>query len=283
MRLRVLSDLHVEAAAFEPPRVEADLVVLAGDVHNGELAPRWARAACPVDEIVMVAGNHEFYGGEYEQTLARMRVAANDAGVHLLENEAAVFGRARVLGCTLWTDYRVFEAPGRAPSLPARAAMDANRTLLADYWAIRVADGAGDRLFAPEDSAALHARSRQWLRRELARPWDGPTVVVTHHLPSWRSVHPHFAAWVSNAGFASELDDLVGLADLWVHGHTHTTHGYRVGGAQVVCNPRGYPRAARAQAPGGEPSRRSLPPLAQGPVFENPGFDPGLIVEVGAG
>ncbi len=27
---------------------------------------------------------------------------------------------------------------------------------------------------------------------------------------------------------------------LWVHGHTHSSHDYRVGPCRVVCNPRGY-------------------------------------------
>lgn len=282
MRLRILSDLHVEAAPFSPPHSDADLVVLAGDVHNGELAPRWARAAFPRDEIVMVAGNHEFYGDEYEQALARMRVAASETGVRLLENEATVVGGVRVLGCTLWTDYRLFETPGRAPALPAQAAMDANRRLLADYRAIRVADGPGLRLFAPEDSAILHARSRLWLREELGRPWPGPTVVVTHHLPSWRSVHPDFAGWVTNAGFASELDELVALADLWIHGHTHTTQDYRIGGTRVVCNPRGYPRPRAPQASADEDAPSSTQPAEAQTVFENPGFAPGLVVELRA-
>jgi hypothetical protein len=34
VRLRVLSDLHVEFAAFEPPPVDVDAVVLAGDINR---------------------------------------------------------------------------------------------------------------------------------------------------------------------------------------------------------------------------------------------------------
>ena len=290
MRLRVLSDLHVEVAGFEPAPAEADLVVLAGDIHNGELAPRWARAAFPDREIVLVAGNHEFYDGEYFETLERMRAVARETGVRLLENEAIVIGGVRLLGCTLWTDFRLFEAPGREPALSARSAMDANRRLLADYAAIRLADGSGKRLFSPEDAARLHEVSRTWLRTELRRRWDGPTVVVTHHLPSWRSVHPAFATWVTNAGFASELDDLVECADLWIHGHTHTTQSYRIGRARVVCNPRGYPRGYPPGDPRGQPPENPAeaaspgiePGPARPPVFENPDFDPGLLVEVRA-
>lgn len=275
MRLLVLSDLHVEHAAFDPPAFEADLVVLAGDIHNGAESLRWARAAFPRHELVQIAGNHEFYDGEYDETLLQMREAAREFGIHFLENDAIVIDGVRFLGCTLWTDFRIFEAPGRARQLDAAAAMDANRRLIADFFAIRV--GEDRRPFTPEDSVALHRRSRAWLDIELERLHPGPTVVVSHHLPSWRSVHPDFAAWVTNASFASDLDALVERSDLWIHGHTHTTQAFRAGRARVACNPRGYPAGVSgARAP--EPQRvaAQAPPQA----FENPVFAPGLVLEV---
>ena len=72
-------------------------------------------------------------------------------------------------------------------------------------------------------------------------------------------MHPDFAAWVSNASFASDLDHLVARTDCWIHGHTHASRRYRLGQAEVACNPRGYPRT---------------------PGFENAGFDPGFCIEV---
>ena len=42
MRIRLLSDLHLEYCLWEPPKVEADVVVLAGDIHNGLAGIRWA-------------------------------------------------------------------------------------------------------------------------------------------------------------------------------------------------------------------------------------------------
>ena len=262
MRLLVLSDLHVEQAPFDAPQVAADVVVLAGDIHNGEAAMHWARGAFPSLPIVQIAGNHEFYDGEYAQVLQRMRDAARRLGIDFLENERTQLGGVRFLGCTLWTDFRIFEAPGRALRLDAAAAMAANRRLLADYFAISVDEDGARRRFDPLDAARLHAASRAWLERSLAEPFDGPTVVVTHHLPSWRCVHPDYAAWVTNAGYASELDELVTRADVWIHGHTHTSQRHAFGRARLLCNARGYPR-------GGEPLQ-----------FENPGFDPGCVLEL---
>lgn len=61
MRILVLSDLHVEFAPFEPNLKAtdlADVVVLAGDIHQGVTGLTWARQNFPRKEIVYVAGNH---------------------------------------------------------------------------------------------------------------------------------------------------------------------------------------------------------------------------------
>lgn len=293
----MLSDLHVEQAPFEPTPAEADVVVLAGDVHNGGAALRWARAAFPDQPIVQVAGNHEFYDGSHGEVLASMRQAARELGIHFLENDAVEIAGVRFLGCTLWTDYRVFEDGSRGQRLTQQAAMDANRRLLADYFAIAVDEPAGRRRFEPADSARLHAHSRAWLASALDERFDGPTVVVTHHLPSWRSVHPEFARWVTNAGFVSDVDALVERATLWLHGHTHTTQSYAIGATRVACNPRGYPRlpaaalgvddtAMPAVRRGGRPGPgAAVDPATQArpSAFENRDFDPAFVLTLGRG
>jgi hypothetical protein len=42
MRLHILSDLHLEFEPFTPPAVEADAVILAGDVSTGRNGLKWA-------------------------------------------------------------------------------------------------------------------------------------------------------------------------------------------------------------------------------------------------
>lgn len=272
MRLLVLSDLHVEAAAYQPQPVDCDAVVLAGDIGNGVAAIRWAAQAFAGLPIIYVPGNHEFYGGAWQQTLAQMRDAACATGVHLLERDAKVLGSVRFLGCTLWTDFAVYERAGRGHQLSRQQAQQMSLPYMADYRAIAVlghaqsdhpgATGAADtyRLLTPQDTADDHQRCRAWLAQQLAQPFDGATVVVTHHLPSWQSVSPLFAHAVTNAAFVSDCDDLVRQADVWIHGHTHVSRRYRLGDCLVVCNPRGYPRGPQ--------------------VFENDEFDAGFVLDV---
>lgn len=62
MKLHVLSDLHLEFSAFVPPKIEADVIVLAGDIGKGNSGIYWAGNTFPDKPIVYLASNHEFYG-----------------------------------------------------------------------------------------------------------------------------------------------------------------------------------------------------------------------------
>jgi predicted phosphodiesterase len=236
MRIHVLSDLHLERAPFTPPVVEADVVVLAGDVAQGTQGVTWAAATWPRTPVVYVAGNHEPYRHRWPSVVEEMRQAARGTQVHVLENQAVVLGCVRFLGCTLWTD---FDAAGEE----TRAAMmRLGALLMNDYRHItRDQDGATLR---PADTRDRHLASRAYLDAALSSPHDGPTVVVTHHaphggaLPFWCRQPPLVAACLSR------LESLMGAArvTLWVHGHTHWNVDRKVQGTRVVSNQRGYPR-----------------------------------------
>ena len=215
--------------------------------------------------VVLVPGNHEYYDQVMRDELARMRglsEAAREPPVHVLDCDSVVIDGVRFLGCTLWTDFELrIDTPQGLASDPARG-MAAARKAMVDYRAIDVVDTGGTRKLTPEDTLSLHHMHRAWLAQALAEPFDGPTVVVTHHGPHRGSLATRFADdWVSTA-FINELPDaFFSVPALWVHGHTHTSFDYRVGDCRVMCNPRGYQTA-----------RMALP--------ENPRFDPGCVVEV---
>jgi len=231
MRLHILSDLHLEFADFAPPAVDADIVVLAGDIDIKGRGVDWAKRhfSCPV---VMVAGNHEFYGGNFGSVFRRLRDDARGSNVHVLENEFVVLGGVRFLGATLWTDYQL---TGNQPL----AQWDARQTMN-DFRRIR---DERYRKITPVDLLERHSASRNFLQAALAEPFAGPTVVVTHHAPCELSITDRFrqAPGHLNASYASRLEMLMGPnVALWVHGHTHDSLDYTVYETRVVCNPRGY-------------------------------------------
>ena len=229
-RIRFLSDLHLEVAPYSPPAAGADLVVLAGDIHNGAAGVEWARERFGVP-VLYVAGNHEYYEGEFNAVQDALRAAADASGVRLLDCTEHVVAGARFLGCTLWTDYSLTPV-ARRPRV-----IENSRTRNPDYELIRH----GSRKFAPEDSIALCTSQRRWLEERLAEPFGGATVVITHFAPHPLSIAPAFTDHPANPAFIVDLDALMGRAALWIHGHTHTRFDYEVRGTRIVCNPRGYP------------------------------------------
>ncbi|AMV42117.1 MULTISPECIES: metallophosphoesterase [Paraburkholderia] len=256
MKIRVLSDLHLESDQPEIiPHADADLVVLAGDIHNHAEGLRWAAetfdGAVPV---VYVPGNHEYYDGEFGALEAAMHdAAASVDNVHFLNNATLVdpLGQWRVLGTTLWTDFDLY---GNDEASHAASIAAAERVMLDYRGLIQVTWTAGNDLggqgtlqdntprnLTPADTIALHRRARAWLEAELTKPFAGRTIVVTHHAPHRRSLAERYADDVVSAGFVNDLPSLVRApVTLWVHGHTHTAFDYVENGTRVVCNPRGY-------------------------------------------
>jgi len=229
MRLRVYSDLHLESAAFCPPLGDCDAVVLAGDIDEGTAGVTWARETFAGLPVIYVAGNHEYYGQDFATLPDRLREAARDSSVHVLERAACAIAGVRFLGCTLWSDFELLA--------DARLSMEEAQRRGLDYQAIM----AGPRKFRPADARRAHLDAVRWLTAELEEPHPGPTVVVTHHAPSALSVPDAYLTRPRAAAYASHLDQLVeeSGAHLWVHGHVHRCCDYTLGDTRVRCNPRG--------------------------------------------
>lgn len=210
MDIRVMSDLHIEFFDFEPTEVPADVVVLAGDILTEHYGLAWARKTFRDMPIVYTMGNHEYYDAHYERVLERARKEAADLGIHLLENDQAVIDGVRFLGATLWTDFAVEE-----PEHTASFSMWYADQRMTDFSIIRYRGG----MLSPQATRELHHASRHWLTERLAEPFDGKTVVVTHHLPHKGSINRQFHRDPLNGAFASHLPELVRPpVDLWIHG-----------------------------------------------------------------
>ena len=220
MKLHILSDLHLEFSNYQPHEAadEADVIVLAGDIWKKDHGLHWARSTWTEKPIVYVPGNHEFYGVDRRITLERIRTAAKELDIHLLDNDEVIIDGLRFLGCTLWTDFVLF-------------GVNDFRLIL---------DGEG--LFTAKQSAELHGESVKWLEFKLKESFGGKTVVITHQAPSLESVVPKYKDDLLSACFASNLEHLMGFSELWIHGHMHDSLDYEINGTRVICNPRGYCR-----------------------------------------
>lgn len=235
MKLRLLSDVHLEFGNLRTAQGDEDIVILAGDIGVGCEGFPWARRTFPDKIILYVAGNHEFYGGRVlSDHYDAMRASAKKHGVHFLQDSLHYCYGARFVGATLWTDFDLF-------GNPALHSFNARR-VMSDFNQIKSADERWGGELTPSEWVEMHAFSRAFIERTLREPFDGPTVVVTHHAPSGKSIPDRFLNDPSSACYASRLESL--MLDyspaLWVHGHIHESLDYEIGDTRVVTNPRGY-------------------------------------------
>jgi predicted phosphodiesterase len=267
LRIRILSDLDLNHQYWTPPRAEADIVLLAGNIADGRTALHWALDHFHGVPVIYVMGNIEYENASRPNLVESLFVLQKELlpekglppGYHVrfYDEDAIEIQGVCFLGCTLWTDYRLL-GPAQA-----EAAMRYASSNVAEFQRrIRCDAIAGppgrDGYVTPNIAAATHRRSRAWLLRMLNDISADKIVILTHHAPSAQSLggrKPELA----DASVASAMEHIVAEsgAALWVHGHSHQAADYRIAGTRVVCNPRGYPNRD-----------------------EGNGFDAGLVIEI---
>lgn len=224
--LHLLSDVHVEfhadggrsfVEALDPTGV--DVCVLAGDIGVGEgLITALEHFADRYPQVVFVCGNHEYYGCARPRLTALLEdLMARRPTIHWLENRAVEVAGVRFVGCTLW--------------FADRPDNDVYSRFLSDF---RVIPDFRDWVYD------AHAASAAFLENEV-RAGD---VVVTHHIPDRRGVHPRWTQPpydVLNRFFLSQRPlGLLGRPAHWVFGHTHDACAFTEGACSFRCNPFGY-------------------------------------------
>lgn len=247
MKIQIFSDLHIDVLPVKKITVadDVDLVIVAGDTCEGALkAFGHLRRIVPMHiTIAMVLGNHEYYRGFIPDELAAARARAPEFNIHLLENDVRVLedksrelgGAIRIVGATLWTDYRAFGEASMAVVMNACAdGMNDHRRI---GWQKRPWQR-----FRPREAAAMHQQSKAYIESVLATTFDGPTLVLTHHAIHWSSVDPKFRRDHITGAFVSDWSDLIETyrPTLCVHGHVHNSCDYHVGKTRIICNPHGY-------------------------------------------
>ena len=113
---------------------------------------------------------------------------------------------------------------------------------MTDFRRIRLGPEERYRKLEPGDTVQFHRRAVRFLETKLQESFAGPTVVITHHTPSPRSIARAFEGSLLNAAYCSDLEWLIEKyrPELWVHGHVHQFWDYEMGVTRVLCNPHGY-------------------------------------------
>jgi len=264
MNIQLLSDLHLEAnpGFVAEPAPGADVLVLAGDIGSYQRRsdgttmdePDWGLqrfsplaqyAGWPVP-VLFCPGNHEYDARDVEAAHQALRQTCDRLGIVWLERETLVHGGVRWMGTTLWSDYDVLsttDITGKglpADPLARQLKLRGRAFRAANHYLAKMQSVYRGALFDAQAMREWALVCQRWLDDALAQPFAGPTVVVTHFAPSLRSHDPRYGINPGTAGFCNALDDRLAHADLWLHGHLHCPHDYRVGRCRVVANPLGY-------------------------------------------
>lgn len=243
-RILIASDAHNEGRPGRiilPDTTDVDVCIVAGDFNEpiAKSIYNLQEASKGEVEIIYVAGNHEHYGRIYRDNIIEGYRAADECpNVHFLENEVATIRGIRFIGATLWTDYAINGNVGLGKMAAQKSVQD--------YRHIYEREG---KLVTPDFFEAMHSRSRQFISSALGVPFDGPTVVVTHHAPHPESIFHWYRNDAHNAAYASDLTGIIfkGSPALWVHGHTHHSFDYRVFQTRIICNPLGTAGASNPE------------------------------------
>ena len=269
MKIKLISDLHLECLSEESIRYlgarvakdPADVLVLAGDVCPLK-SKRWKRLITETQmsfkHIIWIPGNHEYYGSNFQMATVyhRKRLASfadnqpeGSANLHYLDNQSRVIDNVNFIGSTLWTDFEKGNP----------LVMNDCQRLMNDFYHIKY----NGRLMIAHDQYELHKAAKHYIFQQAKNGSKRGNInfVISHHGPTWMSVHEDYrtASWAAtNPAYVSDLSEQIMDHDIhtWVHGHTHRNFDYMMGDTRVVVNPHGYQQ-------------------------ENVvGFDPNLILEV---
>ena len=250
MKIQIASDLHLEYAPVEIKNHGADVLVLAGDIlcakyidgkspdsiskHYQRSPEFFSQISGEFENVVWVAGNHEFYGHKWQKALDVLdEFASRYRGVHFLENRAVEIDGVPFWGATLWTDMN------KGDPLTLHLVRD----MMNDYKAI-LDDTKGHTKLKPYTTALRHRDSLEKLDKATYATTKRH-VVITHHAPSFLSVPEFYKDQTHmNCAYASDLSNFIldheAEIGLWIHGHMHEPVDYKIGTARILSNPRGY-------------------------------------------
>jgi hypothetical protein len=148
--------------------------------------------------------------------------------VLLVNNKSIEKGNARLIFSTLWS------------SIATQHAFKIENSI-SDFRLIRNNSAA----FTIDAFNALHQSCLNFLKAALEDPCQGKTIVVTHHVPSFKEYPPKFRGSVLNTVFATELKSLIEAAgpDYWIYGHHHfNITSFKIGNTTLLTNQLGYVR-----------------------------------------
>lgn len=243
MKIVYGSDLHneFEEQKTVPEFPEADLIILAGDIHKGLIGPAWAglMTADSKTPVIYCVGNHEYYGYD-KAALDEIYNNWSHENVMILNPGVVEVGDFVIIGATLHSALELPNYKRYAPVAYERAVGD---FIVTKGWTANA-------------HVARHQVELQFIVDNLIKYKDKRCIVVTHFVPTMQCIAPFFEGSDLNPYFVNNLDWLIDhyKPEAWIFGHTHTTYNkvHTNGKTKLLCKPRGYPGEKKPKYKWGE-------------------------------
>lgn len=235
MKIQPISDLHLDcmnemhredflAKTVQP---DADVVILAGDMVEGnEIDILKEQLSAVLKPIYYVAGNHEYWGIKPSELTAFLKHELRHfPNVKVLENESVVIDDVVIIGGTLWTDLH----------------NPINANMIRRY----MRDFSRSPGLTTDLTNNKHVETVKYIKDclKLDQWRDKKKIVVTHHGPSFEAVDDFYKFDQANCGYQSNLNHILYgdfHPDVWIHGHSHMFMDRMIGNTRVIRNPLGY-------------------------------------------
>lgn len=200
---------------------DVDVAVVAGDlsvITNNLLQDNIKILCDKFSEVVFVTGNHCYYLSTFDRVDEIIRdLESKISNFHFLNNDRIIIDKQSFIGGTLW--------------FPRSANATANKHMLNDFTCIPNCDPI---------AYERHEETVDYFENNL----EEGDIVVTHHMPTYKSVGTKFQTSPLNCYFVCDLDDMIKAKkpSHWLHGHSHSNCDYLYYSTRICCIPFGYPR-----------------------------------------
>lgn len=236
MKIQYCSDLHLEFPENwnwlkrNPLIPKGDILIVAGDTfhlgHHFKDHPFFEQVSKDFDQVFLIPGNHEFYGGfDAEICLETDYEYQVKSNVFLVNNTSRIVHGTKFIFTTLWSKIE--------------KEVHAILNGMNDFKLIRFKN----KKLSIESYNELFQTSWQWLQKEISTSDGLKTIVATHHLPSLQCNVPEFMGSLLNEGFCVDLTNEIAKSqvDYWIYGHSHRNKApFKIEGTEMLSNQLGY-------------------------------------------
>lgn len=242
MKIRLLSDLHMEGYQHEYITLDEDVLVLAGDIHTQCRHEEIIDQVPEHVQILFVAGNHEYYRGEFHEVNRYFKALESEyKNFKWLNNDRFIYKDVDFFGGTMYSDFTL-DGEINKPIVMSSSARGIN-----DFYVTRIEDEAECRTWTVRDHEQEFLKFERELKCWLKLSEGNKRCVISHFAPSARTVDPQYQGSLLNGYFTREMEQYMGWEGLWLYGHTHSSYDIMSGETRIVANPKGYGAENRAK------------------------------------